>query len=140
VYKFGDSNYFTDWAKERLIEIGIRHLRGALRPASKRKDTLVHLNKQLGIKYMLLVNSYPKNPQTMTPAEAHDVVLNIGTDLLEGIEGSNEPEYHDPDSGKTVRRAHSDTRTAQEQLYQAIKSDPQTRNVNVFSPSISAGV
>jgi hypothetical protein len=82
----------------------------------------------------------------MTPAEAHDAVLNIGTDLLEGIEGFNEPEYHDPDSGKTVRRAHSDTRTAQansarlhqQQLYQAIKSDPQTRNVNIFSPSISA--
>jgi hypothetical protein len=46
VYKFGDSNYFTDWAKERLTEIGIRHLRGALRPASKRKDTLVHLNNR----------------------------------------------------------------------------------------------
>jgi hypothetical protein len=147
VYKFGDSKYFTNWARDRLKEIGIRQLRGALRPASKRRDDLIQLNQQLGIKYMLLVNSYPKNSQTMTSAEAHDAVLNIGTNLLEGIEGANEPEYHDPDSDKTVRRADSDTRTAQvnsarlhqQELYQAIKSDPQTRNVNVFGPSISAG-
>jgi hypothetical protein len=146
-YKFGDSNYFTQWAKDRLTEIGIRHLRGALRLASKRRDDVIQLNQQLGIKYMLLVNNHPKNYAAMTPAEAHDAVLNIGTNLLEGIEGTNEPEYHDPDSGKTVRRAHSDTRNAQansarlhqQELYQAINSDPQTRNVKVFSPSISAG-
>jgi hypothetical protein len=146
-YKFGDSNYFTDWATDRLAEIGIRHLRGALRPAIKRRDDLIQLNQQLGIKYISLVNSYPNNSQTMTPAEAHDAVLNIGTNLLEGIEGANEPEYHDPDSGKTGLRADSDTRTKQansarlhqQQLYQAIKSDAQTRNVKVFSPSISAG-
>jgi hypothetical protein len=146
-YKFGDSNYFTEWATDRLAEIGIRHLRGALLPASKRKNNLIQLNQQLSIKYMLLVNNHPRIHAAMTPAEAHDAVLNIGTNLLEGIEGANEPEYHDPDSGKTVRRTNSDIRTVQanaarlhqQKLYQAIKSDPQTRNVNVFGPSISAG-
>jgi hypothetical protein len=110
-------------------------------------DYLIKINQQLGIKYMLLVNSYPNHKQTMTPAEAHNAVLDIGTNLLDGIEGANEPEYRHPDSGKTVRRADSNTRTAQansarlhqQELYKVIKSDPKTGSVKVFSPSISAG-
>ena len=129
VLKFGDGASYSPQMHNRLKELGVRRIRGVLRAAAAHASEVQALADDLGVKLMLFVNDYG-DAQSMSEAEAVQALIKIGVKRLSGVGAENEPEYF----GGNAQQA----RAQLARLYRAVKGNPATKDVLVFTPSISA--
>jgi hypothetical protein len=126
---YDSSVYYQKYAtliKPKLVELGVRHIRdGAVRNQNGYMDRLRELEK-LGIRFTLGCDL-----RGTTPQAAVSLIKELGTNLVEGVQGPNEYNL----SGDS--NWANNLRNYQKQLYQAIKADPVTKNVQVYGPPLT---
>ncbi len=112
--------------KPKLVELGVRHVRdGAVRNMNGYMDRLRELEK-LGIRFTLGCDL-----RGITPQAVVSLVKELGTDLVAGVQGPNEYNL----SGDS--NWANNLRDYQKRLYQAVKADPVTKNVQVYGPPLT---
>ena len=114
--------------KPKLQQLGVRHIRdGVTRNLNGYMDRLKEL-ATLGIRSTLICD-----PRDITPQAAVSLVKELGTNVVEAVQGPNE--YNLSGDGNWV----NNLRNYQQQLYTAINNDSVTQNVQVYGPSLSGG-
>lgn len=112
--------------KPKLLELGVRHARdGAVRNLNGYMDRLKDLEKS-GIRFTLTCDLRNTTPQAVV-----SLVKELGTNVVEGVQGTNE--YNLSGDGNWADKL----RNYQRQLYQAVKGDSVTRNVSVYGPPLT---
>ncbi len=128
---YNSSVYYQEYdslIKPKLQQLGVRHIRdGGTRNLNGYLDRLKEL-ATLGIRSTLICD-----PRDITPQAAVNLVKEIGTNVVEAVQGPNESNLSG--DGNWV----NNLRNYQQQLYTAIKNDSVTRNVQVYGPSLSGG-
>lgn len=116
----------------KLAELGIRHLRDHTwnDAGLKRIDSL---HTKYGIRTNLVVGE-----TTRSPAELVNILKKHPA--YEAIEGLNEPDFtthsYNGLTDDAANKQYSATKAFQTDLYSAIKADPQTSRLLVFSPAM----
>ena len=119
---------YSSVIKPKLSQLGVRHIRdGCVRNLNGYLDRLKEL-QTLGIRSTLVCD-----PRNITPQAAVSLIKELGTDVVETVQGPNE--YDLSGDGNWVNQV----RSYQQQLYQAVKGDSVTQNVKVYGPSLSGG-
>lgn len=119
---------YSSLIKPKLQQLGVRHIRdGATRNLNGYMDRLKEL-ETLGIRSTLICD-----PRSITPQAAVSLVKELGTDVVEAVQGTNE--YNLSGDGNWV----NNLRNYQKQLYAAVNGDSVTQNVKVYGPSLSGG-
>jgi hypothetical protein len=136
VWKLTLPQFKTQWAFDRLKEIGVRHVRGNITAAGN-NPTLINNLYNAGAR-IILSTDRASILEGWTGQNSHDVAVNLGPEKILGVEGINEPECCGPDWPDFLPDWPERARTYQQQLFNAIKGDPQTRNVMVFGPAFMA--
>lgn len=112
--------------KPKLVELGVRHVRdGAVRNLNGYMDRLRELEK-LGIRFTLGCDL-----RGITPQATVSLIKELGTNLVEGVQGPNEYNLSGDSNWATNLRDY------QKRLYQAVKADPVTKNVQVYGPPMT---
>lgn len=127
---YSDTPYGEDFAtvKQRLAELGVRHIREDLLP--KRPDQYEHFDElaAIGIRSTLILGD-PSNGDTGLE-ELVSIVKNDLGGSVEAVEGPNE---FDSRGGPEWA---SQLRDYQQRLYAAVKSDPSLATLPVIGPSV----
>lgn len=119
---------YSSLIKPKLLQLGVRHIRdGATRNLNGYMDRLKEL-QTLGIRSTLICD-----PRDITPQAAVSLTKELGTDVVEAVQGTNEYNL----SGD--RNWVNNLRNYQQQLYKAINEDSVTKNVQVYGPSLTEG-
>lgn len=117
---------YSSLIKPKLLQLGVRHIRdGCVRNLNGYMDRLREL-KTLGIRSTLVCD-----PRYITPQAAVNLVKELGTDVVENVQGPNE--YNLSGDSNWV----NNLRSYQQQLYQGMKGNSVTRNVPVYGPSLT---
>jgi hypothetical protein len=129
----GGNAYADRRIDAKLAELGVRHIRD-----HSWNDTGValvdNLNLSYGIKADLILGETTRSPADLVNLlKAHPA--------YEAIEGLNEPDLNTRSYGgftdDRTNNIYSATRAFQNDLYTAVKADPQTSAVTVLSPAMS---
>ncbi len=127
--------------KQKLLESGIRHIRDGFSPR------LMELGKA-GIKVAVnldMDNNEDGNPATIQRLLNRVKEVNRQAAVIDAIEGPNEPDFFWASFKKSYRgQGHaqgdkgiiSGVIAFQKDLYKAVKSDPETRNLPVYGPAL----
>ena len=119
---------YSSLIKPKLQELGVRHIRdSATRNLNGYMDRLKEL-ATLGIRSTLTCD-----PRDITPQAAVSLVKELGTNVVETVQGPNE--YNLSGDGNWV----NNVRNYQQQLYKAINEDSVTQNVTIYGPSLMDG-
>jgi hypothetical protein len=116
-----------------LAFVGIRHVRDSLLigPNIGKLDTL---HQQLGVRFLLVYDDYTHASGSVRLRAALSSVA-YHRDLLDGIEGPNEPDqfglHYNGLSGAAAATA------LQTELYRTVKADPRLQSVPVYCPALS---
>lgn len=128
---YDSSVYYQKYSsviKPKLLQLGVRHIRdGCVRNLNGYLGRLREL-QTLGIRSTLICD-----PRDITPQAAVSLIKELGTNVVETVQGPNE--YDLSGDSNWVNKV----RSYQQQLYQAVKGDSVTRNVKVYGPSLSGG-
>jgi len=128
---YNSSIYYQQYdslIKPKLQQLGVRHIRdGGTRNLNGYMDRLREL-ATLGIRSTLICD-----PREITPQAAVSLVKELGTNVVETVQGPNE--YNLSGDGNWV----NNLRNYQQQLYKAINEDSVTQNVTVYGPSLTDG-
>ncbi len=128
---YDSSTYYRDYnslIKPKLQQLGVRHIRdGATRNLNGYMNRLQEL-ETFGIRSTLICD-----PRSITPQAAVSLIKELGTNVVEAVQGPNE--YNLSGDGNWA----NNLRNYQQQLYGAVKGDSATRNVSVYGPSLSGG-
>ncbi|KJH70051.1 hypothetical protein [Aliterella atlantica] len=117
---------YNDLIKPKLVELGVRHIRdGCVYNLNGYMDRLRELKELGGIRATLVCD-----PRDIKVDAAVDLVKEIGTDVIEAVQATNE--YNLSGNGNWA----SDLRNFQRQLWQGIKGDGATSGVKVYGPSL----
>lgn len=117
---------YSSLIKPKLSQLGVRHIRdGASRNLNGYMDRLREL-ETLGIRTTLTCS-----PNDTTPQGAVSLVKELGTKVVEAVQGPNESNLGGDSNWVNNLRSY------QRQLYQAINADSVTKDVNVYGPSLS---
>ncbi len=121
---------YNEIVKPRLQELGIRHIRDGVSPSDM--DTQQKFNDlaTLGIKSTLVMD-----PRGLVPSDAVNIAKNVAPSI-EAVEGPNEWDVQ-PDLRYKNQTFPEGVRLFQSELYQLIKDDPATANLDVLSPSMA---
>ncbi len=123
-FTVSDGSFAT--IKARLLESRIRWIRQSFVPLDTVAiDRLLDLGKS-GIKTNLLLDA-----RLMTPQVALDLAKRLKP-ALGSIEGQNQPNLFTPELFPEGIRKH------QNAVYDALKADPQTRDIPVLSPALDS--
>ena len=129
-WNYGDTAYGSRYTevRDRLIELGIRHVRDFANP---RISELA----QIGIRTTLLTD-----PRTASPRDVKELVarLNQERPSIAAVEGANEPDLFWGPLGISYRGAGYPEGPVlwQQDLYTALKDDARTAAVPVIGPSL----
>ena len=126
---YDDSVYYkryNDLIKPKLLALGVRHIRdGCVYNLNGYMERLRELKELGGIRATLVCD-----PRDIKVDGAVDLVKEIGTDVVEAVQATNE--YNLSGNGNWA----NDLRNYQKQLWQAIKGDGATSGVKVYGPSL----
>lgn len=124
---------FDEIVKPRLEELGVRHLRTNINPNEKKNVAKLEELAELGIEF-----NFVMDPNRLSLSESVELVEMFG-DSVESVEGPNEWNHSRTQTyqGQNFPEGLSNY---QSDLYQAIKSDPDTAHIPVIAPSMSNGV
>jgi hypothetical protein len=129
----GNSYGNTERIVRELSYIGVRHARDSLFIGSALgKLDLVH--QRLGVRFVLAYDDYAKDGGT-SKLEAAIANIQDHADLIEAIEGPNEPDWfgihYDRAKGPAAVVA------AQRGLYAAVRNNPKLSGIPVYCPALS---
>lgn len=128
---YDSSVYYQKYSaliKPKLLELGVRHIRdGCTRNYNGYMTRLKEL-KNLGIRTTLVCD-----PRYLTASSAVSLVKEIGTDVVEAVQATNE--YNLSGDGNWVNTL----RNYQKQLWQGLKGSSATAGVKVYGPALSGG-
>ncbi len=134
---YDDTAYWTDYpvVREKLAELGVRHVRsGARMTGSEEYDRTVYERYRdlgtLGIEMNLVVDPVDRGFEEITPSDIEYIASNTG-EALGSFEGPNEKDIQ---GGLTWAE---DTRSYQQELYEAVNSNEATSEVPVLAPSLA---
>jgi hypothetical protein len=124
------ASFVTPADKTKLQELGIRHIRVELRPTEI--DTLNKVKEltQLGLKLTMIMD-----PRNLTTADEAVPLANKFAGSVAAIEGPNELDIY-PFQYKGASFPNG-LRMFHQELYQAVKRDPNTAQLPLLSPSIA---
>lgn len=126
---YDDSVYYkryNDLIKPKLLALGVRHIRdGCVYNLNGYMTRLRELKELGGIRATLVCD-----PRDIKVDAAVDLVKEIGTDVVEAVQATNE--YNLSGNGNWANTL----RNYQKQLWQGIKGDSVTSGVKVFGPSL----
>ena len=129
---FSDTPYVSEFAavKQRLAELGVRHVRDVLFPA--RPDQYQRLDElaAAGVGSTLVIGSPAEPPGTMAD------LLEVAADEIDGVEALEGPNEYST-SGDPEWKAH--LIAYQQALYEQAKDDPDLAALPVIGPSIVHG-
>jgi hypothetical protein len=109
-----------------LLELGVRHIRDSgVRNLNGYLDRLKELAKQ-GIRASLYFEA-----RETTPQNAVALIKELGRDVVDAAQGPNEPDLNGGSNWV------NETRTYQQQLFQAINNDSATASLPVYGPSLT---
>jgi PASTA domain len=128
---YSDTPYFQrfDAVRERLEELGIRHIRDGLDPESADQHRKLGELAAAGIGSTLILGSPAEGEGT--PEELVSVVKNELSGDVDTVEGPNE---YSTTSGDSEWVAH--LTAYQQQLYEEVKGDPTLSSLPVIGPSL----
>ncbi len=119
---------YTSLIKPKLSQLGVRHIRdGGVRNLNGYMDRLREL-KTLGIRSTLICD-----PRDLTSNAAVSLIKELGTDVVEAVQGTNEYNLSGDSNWVNIVRNY------QQQLYTAVNGDSVTQNVKVYGPSLTTG-
>ncbi len=121
---------FNSIIKPKLRELGIRHIRDGGFNDATFFNKIKELNRQ-GIKTVL---TFAANPPEEVVATAKTL-----KGAIEAVEGPNESDLEHFNFSYKGQRFPEGTRTYQQELYTAIKADPETKYLPVVLPSMGWG-
>jgi len=117
---------YNDLIKPKLLALGVRHIRdGCVYNLNGYMERLRELKELGGIRATLVCD-----PRDIKVNAAADLVKEIGTDVVEAVQATNE--YNLSGNGNWA----NDLRNYQKQLWQGIKGDSATSGVKVYGPSL----
>lgn len=117
---------YNDLVKPKLLELGVRHIRdGCTRNYNGYMTRLKEL-KTLGIRTTLVCD-----PRYLTAPSAVSLVKEIGTDVIEAVQATNE--YNLSGDGNWANTL----RNYQKQLWQGMKGSSATSGVKIYGPALS---
>ena len=117
---------YSSLIKPKLLELGVRHIRdGGVRNLNGYMDRLRELEKS-GIRSTLICDM-----RDITPQAVVSLIKELGTNVVENIQGPTE--YNLSGDGNWV----NNLRNYQQQLYQSVKADSVTKNVQIYGPVLS---
>ncbi len=127
--QYNESTYYKNYEnliKPKLLDLGVRHIRDACTPNQNGfMDRLKELRELGGIRTTMVCD-----PRDIKPQGTVDLVKELGTDVVEAVQATNE--YNLNGGGNWA----NDLRNYQKQLWQAIKGDGATSGVKVYGPSL----
>jgi hypothetical protein len=129
----GSNAYADRRVDEKLAALGIRHIRDHSYNAEG-VAVVDNLNSNYGIRANLILGETTRSPTDLvTLLKAHPA--------YEAIEGLNEPEFagnrsYNGFTDNSSANQYPATRAFQNDLFAAIKADPQLANVTVLSPAM----
>jgi hypothetical protein len=130
---YSDTPYGSrfDEVKQRLTELGVRHIREDL--AAERPDQYERLNalSAAGIKATLILGDPGNGPDGL-----EELVATVKDRLAGAVDAVEGPNEYSTRGGPNWR---SDLATYQQNLYAAIKGDPALASLPVIGPSIVHG-
>ena len=123
---------YEEKIKPKLQELGIRHVRGDS-PSVTDKIAQEKFNDlaKIGIKSILIMDSRSVGNGVEAVKLSKSVING-----LEGVEGPNEWDIH-PEREYQGKNFPQGVRQYQSDLYNAIKSDPNTAHLPIISPSVA---
>ncbi|WP_036487953.1 carbohydrate-binding protein [Myxosarcina sp. GI1] len=121
---------FDSVIKPRLDELDVRHVRTNVSPDDNKTITRLKELAKLGIEFNLVMD-----PRELSPNESVGLVEKFGS-AIESVEGPNEWNHTRKETYKGQNFPEG-LRNYQADLYQAIKSDPDTANIPVIAPGLS---
>ncbi|MGF1492533.1 MAG: hypothetical protein ACFBSC_08790 [Microcoleaceae cyanobacterium] len=130
---YGDTAYrnYEDLIKPRLVELGIRHIRGGVAPEDEKILERFRDLGKMGIRSTIVMD-----PRRVSDASQAVQLAKSLQGSIEAVEGPNEWDIH-PELTYGGQPFPEGVRRFQAELYQAIKSDPATRDLTVLSPSMA---
>ena len=131
--EYTDTPYYTQFetVRERLEELGVRHLRDHLKPAPAGQHEALNELAQIGVKSTLILGE-PSNGLSGLDGLLSDVETELSS-ATEAVEGPNEWST----SGDSEWKSH--LIAYQEHLYEGIKENPSLAHLPVIGPSIVHG-
>ena len=128
-----DTPYYNQFetVKERLEELGVRHVRDHLTPAPPGQHKALNELAQIGVKSTLILGG-PSNGLSGLDELVSDVETELSS-ATEAVEGPNEWST----SGDSEWKSH--LIAYQERLYEDIKENPSLSHLPVIGPSIVHG-
>lgn len=120
--------HFFDIIEPRLKALGVRRLRDGMNPGWTGTSILSHLQQLAadGFRFDLITN-----PSTLNGTQVHDIIVKqIGVSHVASVENINEPNISWQGNWVTPTRAN------QQDIWNAIKSDPDTQSIAVYGPSL----
>lgn len=121
---------FDNLIKPKLRELGIRHIRDGGYQDQTFFNKIKQLNRQ-GVKTLL---TFAGNPPEEVVATAKTL-----KGALIAVEGANESDLEHFNFSYKGQRFPEGTRTYQQEIYTAIKADPETKYLPVILPSMGWG-
>ncbi len=124
----------------RLQELGVRFIRSDIDTHNLASEARIKRLGAMGVVTQGIFDPRGTNWTGHTPAQAVAMLKRVGPHNML-VEGPNEPDLHNPNyafvfNGKAVPDDPSGIRDYQKALYQAIKTDPATKNVRVVMSSV----
>ncbi|KJH72050.1 hypothetical protein [Aliterella atlantica] len=117
---------YNDLIKPKLLELGVRHIRdGCTRNYNGYMTRLKEL-KNLGIRTTLVCD-----PRYLSASSAVSLVKEIGTDVIESVQVTNE--YNLSGDGNWA----NNLRNYQKQLWQGMKGSSSTAGIKIYGPALS---
>lgn len=117
---------YNDIIKPKLLDLGVRHIRDG---GSRNLDG--YLDKLKDLRSNGIYANLSFDPRNITPQAAVSLIKELGN-VVDAAEGPNE--YEKSGDRNWVNTLHN----YMQQLYQGIKSDPATKKVRVFGPSLTS--
>ncbi len=134
---YQDTAYWTDYplVREKLAELGVRHVRsGARMSASEEYNQTVYERyrelETLGIEMNLVVDPADEGFEEITPEDIEYIASSTG-EALGSFEGPNEKDLQGG-LGWVL-----ETRSYQQELYEAVKANEPTSETPVLAPSLA---
>jgi PASTA domain len=131
--EYTDTPYYNQFetVKERLEELGVRHVRDHLKPAPPGQHEALNELAQIGVKSTLILGE-PSNGLSGLDELVSDVETELSS-ATEAVEGPNEWST----SGDSEWKSH--LIAYQERLYGDVKESPSLSHLPVIGPSIVHG-
>lgn len=120
------------WAKERLGELGARHVRADSHEVSAQRASYRGLYDDLGVRVVIATSKVALRGGA-TGKSVLDAVLAIGPRAVFAVEGVNEPNCCPP---KTTPVSAEQTRAFQLDVFRALRGHAETKRIPILSWSV----